>query len=298
LAELARDRHSAGLTPAIDELRAEVRLSFERRRLVAERNLLAKTKLRLARAFGLPRGQEFHPSERLGDVALPRLEAASLVDAGLRDRPDLSALEARRRAAWALRKAALGERLPVLDLQADVGELGPSADRTHTTLGAAARLRIPLFDGRRASGERIEAEAELRRLDAAIADLQGSVSLEVESALLDAESADLEVQLASQTSQLATRQLEQARNRFAAGVGPHLEVVEAQEAVARAAEGEIAALLSHRLAKGALARAIGMDEAAILAALANEVKLLAPLGTSDPNNAAADPNDAEEGPWR
>jgi outer membrane protein TolC len=292
LAELARDRRAAGLAPAIDQLRADVRLRAEEQRLAAERNQLAKAKLRMARAIGLPAGQEYHLTERLGYVPLPPFDRATLVAAGLRDRPDLRALEARRRAGEAKVEAAAAQRLPVLDVQADVGELGPSADRTRETIGAAARLRVPIFDGRRATGERIEADAELRRLDAALADLRGAVRLEVESALLDAETADLEVRLATEAAALAARQLEQARNRFAAGVGPHLEVVEAQEAVARAVESEVAALLSHRLAKGALARAIGMDEASILAVLANEVEPLPGAGSAPGSAAGSAPGSA------
>ncbi|HVS65949.1 MAG TPA: TolC family protein [Thermoanaerobaculia bacterium] len=277
LAGLARDSVAAGLAPAIDALRAEVRLRGEQQRLVAERNELAKSKLRLGRTIGLPPAQELHLTERLVYVPLPELDSQELVAEGLRARLDLRALEARRRAALAERRAARGSRHPVLDLQADVGELGPAADETRTTMGAAARLRIPLFDGRRSKGELLEADAELRSVEATLSSLRDEVVVGIESALLDAAAAELEVELAASSVELAGRQLEQARNRFEAGVGAHLEVVEAQETVARAAELEIAALLSHRLAKGALARAIGMDEHSILEVLANEVEpLVAP----------------------
>jgi outer membrane protein TolC len=274
LLELARDAAAAGLAPAIDALRAEVRLRGEQQRLVAERNELAKSKLRLGRTIGLPPAQELHITELLGYVPVPALDARALVAEALRVRPDLRALEAGRREALARRRAARGERLPVLDVQADIGELGPAADETRTTMGAAARLRVPLFDGGRTRGELLRADAELRSLEARIASLRDAVVVDVRAALLDAEAAELEIQLAASAAELAARQLEQARNRFAAGVGAHLEVVEAQETAAQASEREVAALLSQRLAKGAIARAIGMDEHAILAVLANDVRPL------------------------
>ena len=56
------------------------------------------------------------------------------------------------------------------------------------------------------------------------------------------------------------QQLTQAQDRFSAGVASHVEVVQAQEAVATESENLIASLFSHNLAKAALARALGMAE--------------------------------------
>lgn len=275
LLELARDSVRAGLAPPLDALRAEVRLRRDEQRLVAERNELEKSKLRLGRTIGLRSSQPYHLTELLGYAPVPDLDVDVLVSQGLKARPDLQALEAQHRQAIARRWAARGERLPALDLEADIGRLGASSDDTRTTKGAAVRLRLPLFDGGRTRGEVLRANAELESVEARILSLRESILVEVRAALLDAKAAGLEIELAKSASDLANRQLVQARDRFVAGLGTHLEVVEAQEATARAAEYEIAALLSHRLAKGAIARAIGMDEQAILAVLDNDVRPLA-----------------------
>jgi outer membrane protein TolC len=63
---------------------------------------------------------------------------------------------------------------------------------------------------------------------------------------------------------LANQELEQARDRFAAGVASNLEVTQAQESVAAASETYIAALYAHNLAKATLARAIGIAESAVV----------------------------------
>jgi len=59
---------------------------------------------------------------------------------------------------------------------------------------------------------------------------------------------------------LANQTLEQARDRFLAGVTDNLEVVQAQESVASADESYISSLYEHNLAKIQLARAIGYAE--------------------------------------
>jgi outer membrane protein TolC len=78
--------------------------------------------------------------------------------------------------------------------------------------------------------------------------------------LLDLASAAQQVEVAKVTVDLANRTLEQARDRFTAGVSDNLEVVQAQESLATANESYISSLYSHNVAKVALARAIGYAE--------------------------------------
>ena len=59
---------------------------------------------------------------------------------------------------------------------------------------------------------------------------------------------------------LANQTLEQARDRFTAGVTDNIEVVQAQGSVAIANDNLISALYSHNLAKVELARALGSAE--------------------------------------
>ena len=52
-------------------------------------------------------------------------------------------------------------------------------------------------------------------------------------------------------------ELTQSRDRFAAGVGSNVEVIQAQEAVTLAAEQFISALYGFNIAKALLARSVG-----------------------------------------
>jgi outer membrane protein TolC len=86
----------------------------------------------------------------------------------------------------------------------------------------------------------------------------------VRAALLDLGAARQQLEAAQANVTLAGQELEQARDRFAAGVAGNLEVAQAQEAVAAASESYIAALYAHNLAKASLARAVGTAEQSVM----------------------------------
>jgi len=71
------------------------------------------------------------------------------------------------------------------------------------------------------------------------------------------------MQAAQAGKDLAQQQLEQAQDRFAAGVAVGLEVTQAQEAVVTADENYISALYALNTAQAALARATGNAEKTI-----------------------------------
>ena len=72
-----------------------------------------------------------------------------------------------------------------------------------------------------------------------------------------------EVAVTGKEIELANETLNEARDRFAAGVANNLEVVQAQEAVANANETYISSVYSHNIAKASLARSVGLAEKSI-----------------------------------
>ena len=85
--------------------------------------------------------------------------------------------------------------------------------------------------------------------------------------MLDIGSARAQVEVARSTVALAEQTLEQARDRFAAGIADTLEVVQAQAAVATAHRSYIDRLYGHNSATVLLAQAIGVAEESGLAFL-------------------------------
>ncbi len=60
--------------------------------------------------------------------------------------------------------------------------------------------------------------------------------------------------------QLAKEEVEQARDRFRAGVANNIEVIQAQDALARANDNQIAALYRFNQARADYAKSIGQME--------------------------------------
>lgn len=267
LYEKARDMLKAGLTPAIDEMRAHVELQSRQQQLIVARNELAKQKLSLARAIGLPPGQEFDLATR---IPYAPYQPPSLEDELRRAytlRADYQSALARKRAAELALKSARAERYPTIAFSGDYGDIGLAPGRSHGTFTAAGTLRIPIFEGGRIRADILAADAALQRRQSELDDLRAKIDQQVRTARLDLEAAADQVQVAKSQLDLAQQTLAQAQDRFAAGVADNLEVVQAQDAVASANEAYISSLYSHNVAKVLLARAVGVAEQAVTAYL-------------------------------
>jgi outer membrane protein TolC len=267
----AQDLKASGLVAGIDVLRAQVQAQTQRQRAIAAENDFEKFKLQLERAIGLPVGQPITLTDAMPYAPVPAPPVETAIQRAIEGRPDYLEAKTRVDAAHASERAAFGAQLPSLRLDADFGGIGQTIAAAHNTYMVAATVRIPIFDGGRTSARRIEAQSEVRQREAELAELRGRIEYEVRAALLDLAAADQQVQAAKTNVDLAGQQLQQARDRFSAGVAGNLELTQAQEAVAMASESYISALYAHNLAKAALARSLGIAESAITTYLGGPV---------------------------
>jgi outer membrane protein TolC len=184
------------------------------------------------------------------------------LDEAYRTRPDYQAALERVQAAEAESRAALGENLPSVRVNADYGALGLSPRDAHDTWAIVGAVEVPIFNGGRTHGRRLQAEATLRQRRAEAEDLRAEVYYDVRSAFLDLQATSEQLQVATRARDLAQQQLTQARDRFAAGVTNNIEIVQAQQAVAESSEQYISALYGYNVAKALLARGLGIAEQA------------------------------------
>jgi len=254
------DQQNAGVSPAIDTLRAKVELQTRQQQLIFARNDYAKQKLALARVIGLPPGQEFTLSDKAPYQPLAALGLEQSLERAYVSRSDYQAALQQARAAEHFRKAAAAEYFPTVDVAGNYGDIGVTPGNSHGTFQVAGTLRIPIFQGGKVHGDVLQAEATLRQSRQQLENLRGQIDYDVRTALLDLAAAADQVEVARSSVDLADQTLVQARDRFAAGVTDNLEVVQAQETVAAANENYISSLYAHNLAKVALARAIGYAE--------------------------------------
>jgi outer membrane protein TolC len=263
LYQRARDQRAAGVAARIDELRAQVELQTQQQRLIAAQDQRSKDMLSLARAIGLPSGQEFALAD---SVPYTPLEGVSL-DKALQDayanRPDYISAQQGVRAADLSRKAAVAEYFPTVTSAADYGAIGPNFGNSHGTFTASASVNIPIFQGTRVKADVLDADASLQQKQAELENLKGRIDQDVRDAFFDLDSASELVKVAKSNTDLARETLNQAQDRFSAGVTDNIEVVQAQESVSSADQTYIASLYAFNIAKVQLARAVGIAEQAV-----------------------------------
>jgi outer membrane protein TolC len=256
----AIDQRRAGVSPAIDSLRAQVELQSRQQQLIVVRNEYAKQKLALARVIGLPLGQEFSLSDKAPYQAFPLPDLQDSLRRAYAMRSDYQAAVSQVRAAELSRRAATAEYYPTFDVEGDYGDIGVNPANSNGTFHVGGTISVPIFQGGRVHADTLQAEASLRQARARLDDLRGQIDNDVRSALLDLSAAADQVAVAQSNVDLAEQTLVQAQDRFSAGVTDNLEVVQAQESVASAHENLISSLYSHNLAKVEYARAVGHAE--------------------------------------
>ena len=260
LFQQASDQKTAGVASAVDVLRSQVQLQSREQKLIVAHNNLAKQKLVLARAIGLPPGQKFEITTRIPYQELTPSSLDEAIESAYKARADFQSQMNQVRSADLARKAASAERYPSLGVETDYGLSGVNPGSSHGTVDAAATLRIPVFQGGRVHGDVLRADALVTKERQRLEDLRARIDEEVRDAYLDLEAAAQEVSVEKSAVALANQTLEQSRDRFNSGITDNIEVVQAQDVLAVATDSYIASLYSHNVAKISLARAIGVAE--------------------------------------
>jgi len=253
----------AGMAAGVETIRAQVQMENQRQRVIFSENEFAKQKLQLARSIGLPLGQEYDLTDRFPYGALENMSIADALARAMSSRADYKAALELLKAAEFSRQAAIGHLLPTLGLAADIGSIGQQWGSALRTFSVVAQVHIPILQAGRERSRILAADASLKQERALLGDLRARIEYEVRAALLDVDATGQRMKVAQGASELAALQLTQAQDRFGAGVASHLEVVQAQEAVATASDNLISSQFAHSLAKGALARALGIAEASV-----------------------------------
>jgi outer membrane protein TolC len=178
-------------------------------------------------------------------------------------RADYLSLDRQRQSLLEQQSANRARFYPKVSINGNIGELGRSIGGVATTGLIQGQIDFTVFDRDR-EGEAQQLASRLKRIDDQIADLRLGVDEEIREALLNLDSAAQQVSVAADGQTLAQRELQMAQDRFTAGTANNVEVVTAQDELARAQQNYILAVSSHVDAKYGLARALGDTEKNIL----------------------------------
>jgi outer membrane protein len=260
LYDQAADLQKEGVGTGIDTLRANVELQNEKQRLIEAQNDRETSLYGLSKLLNLDPRQPIELADSLSFFDTPQPEVEPAIEAALAQRQEWKALEEQIKSAGAEKKASQYSRLPSLRFDGNWAYLGTSSATGIPTYTYAASVNMPLFTGGRIRAEIVRADLEIRKLEQQKDDLRNQIALDVKTALLNLQSARSEVQVANLGVQLSKEEVDQARDRFKAGVANNIEVIQAQDSLARANDNQIAALYRFNQARADLARAIGQME--------------------------------------
>jgi outer membrane protein TolC len=254
----ATDQHNAGTSPRLDVLRSQVDYQNEQQQLIATQNQFAKDKLALARAIGLPLDQKYDLSDKEPFAALDAPDPEQAFQQALKQRKDVAASAETLEAAKASQKAAFDQQLPVASFSGDFGDLGTTPSHSHSTYSATGQVSAPILQIAKVHGDEQVADAQYDQAKAKLSDQVQQVNQDVRDAILDIQSAAKLVDVAHTNVQVANEALNEAQQRFKAGVDDSLPVSQALSQFEQANDQYISALYQHNVAKLSLARALGV----------------------------------------
>jgi outer membrane protein len=260
LYDQAADLQKHGAGTGLDTLRAQVELQNQQQRLIEAQTQVKTSLFGLARLLNVDPGQPIELTDQLSFFETPEFQGDTTLNRAYAERPEMLALEERGREQEIVRKQAGDERLPTVGVNGNWAYLGLSAPSAIPTYTYAATLDLPLITSGRIHAETVKADLELKKINEQLQDLRNQIALEVKTAMAQLESARHEVDVANEGVKLAQEEVNQARDRFSAGVANNIEVVTAQDALERANDNQISALYSYNQSRADLARATGHIE--------------------------------------
>jgi outer membrane protein len=257
LYEQASSLQKTGIGLNIDTVRAQVELQNERQNLIDAETSTHTTNYILAELLNLPRDEEPVVTDKLKFFDLPDFEKTAAINAALASRPEIQAQVSQERIANLERKSASEERVPQIGFSGFWLYQGSQFDNGVPAYRYQIDLLVPLFTSGRIHAEIAIADLEQKRIEENRQLLEARIVREVKSAIDELEAARKNVDVANLGLQLANDEVAQADRRFAAGVTTNVEVVTAQDALARANSNQIDALYRFNQSRVNLARAMG-----------------------------------------
>jgi len=252
----------AGSKPRFDVTRAEVEVNSARLSLINANNTMRIRTIAMYNAMGIEPGGVLEIDDSLSvSTVMPPYEQTK--EGALKNRPEMRKIEADIDAARARVKAAEAGYLPTLSATGTYNwvhgqsQTGPFYGDLQDSWNAGITLSLPLFEGGLTRGRVSEARANLLVVEAQRETLQQSILIELSQAYADMESAKVRIDVMDSSLQKAQENLSIAKGRYDAGVGPYIEVTDAQVASVNAETDYVQALYDYQLAAARLMKAIG-----------------------------------------
>jgi outer membrane protein len=262
--ERARGFFEVGTRPKIDVTRAQVDLANAELALVRARNAVAVAFAALNNAIGVPDHPLYRVPEELEILPLPLQPEeflATLEEStrrALENRTELRALRARIRSAEADLTVAKRNFLPFLSADANwryTGQQLPYAP--NWAVGATLTVPVlnpPLFSQVDAAAANLASAQASEEITAQ------NIVLEVQQSFVDLVAARERIRTAEVLLTSARENLDLAQGRYQVGVGPLIDVTDAELALTQAESENIQAAVDFKISDARLRKAMGLVE--------------------------------------
>jgi outer membrane protein TolC len=251
-------QHEAGTTAQLDELRARVEYQTQQQVVIAQLNSFEKGKIALEREIGLSVLQKIQLSDTSPYAELEATGIDQAKQEAYANRQDYQSMIHQIRQSQLSLGAAKHERLPSLNFGGFYGVQGITGSVYHGVFAAQGELSVPLFQEAKFRGDRRTASAQLDSLYSQMADLKAKIDQQLRDSLLDLTTQQLLVKVAHSNLDLATTELDQASQRYRAGIDDNLPLVQAQSTLADAQSQYVNTVYNYNQAKIGLARNLGL----------------------------------------
>jgi len=255
------DLQKNGVGTGIDTLRANVQLQNEKQRVIVAHTELDTSLYGLSRLLNVDPHRPIEIADQVSFFDTPDVSVDQTIEKAFATRPELRAVHSEEQRAALDARAAGEERLPKVSFSGFWMEQGLTPSTIIPAYQYQWSLDVPVFTGGRIGAERAKADLALRQLAQQEQELRNRIALEVKTAAAQVAAARNEVTVANLGVDLARQEVDQARDRFQAGVTNNIEVITAQDELARANDNQIAALYRYNQARADLAHAAGQMEA-------------------------------------
>jgi outer membrane protein len=261
LFNLASDLEKNGAGTSLDTLRAHVEFQNERQRHAAAEAQLKLSQYGLAQLLSLDLQQTVELADEPRFFETPAFDADESIASALVSRPEIKALDAQARAAGLEKSAARADEAPRVSFGGGWRMEGLTSSTLIPVYQYGASVEMPIFSGGRNRARVAIADIELKKLAESAHAARNQIAQEVKSAAALLGAARVEVDAANLGVNLAREAVTQAQDRFRAGVANNIEVISAQDQLARANDNQISALYRFNQSRADLARATGQMEA-------------------------------------
>jgi len=257
--------YRAGSKPRFDVTRSEVDVNTAKLGMIIAKNNVRLRTIGLYNAMGIDPGGDIEVEDILSQqITIPPMDLA-LTEA-IKSRPEILKAEADIEAARARVRSEESNYLPTLSASGSynwahgTSQMGTFTGDIKNSWSAGLLLSLPLFEGGLTRGKVGEARANQRGLEAQGRTFRQAVLIELNQAYADIESATARIEVMESSLKKARESLELARGRYEAGVGPSIEVTDAQVAATNAENDHVQALYDYQLAAARLFKAMGRRE--------------------------------------